>query len=448
MSESLFRVGAGFSIDDNVSILYGITDPTTASGVVAPVGSMYMQNAAGTDGGAVWCKVGEADTAWQNISASSIGLRWLASTKATTIDDVSAFSGTAETFTDDAIGIALTLGDRIASKADNKIYVVGAGTAYAITGVNTGLKQFTIAGDHTVIPGTKIKIAGSTGNDGTYTVVTSVFGTSTVVTVAEVVTDATVDGNLTNCWQVASDGNLVTGDTFFSNYTFIFTSDPSLQGPYAVSYNGATLIKLAAFDFEFATTIKLSAGYTPVNGNISAGNTVEKAISNLDANQADLQTVSGVAQGATNLGTWTTQPGYLADNTETTKSALNKLNTGLSRAKTDSNAGPITSTPVVLDSVLVDDFDAAHWLIVAYETATPAKKIASEIFAVHNGTVLADATAVDHTRYGEVKTVGTPPKITGYTLSVVLAGTGVTQTMDLMVVSTTSVMVKAIRVSV
>jgi hypothetical protein len=37
-------------------------------------------------------------------------------------------------------------------------------------------------------------IAGSTGNDGTYTVVTSVYGTSTVITVSESVPDGTADG--------------------------------------------------------------------------------------------------------------------------------------------------------------------------------------------------------------------------------------------------------------
>ncbi len=77
------------------------------------------------------------------------------------------------------------------------------GTGYAVTGVSTGSKTFTVATDHTAIfpAGQKFQVWGSTGNNGTYTVVSAVFGTSTVITVSETVPNATVDGTLGFGWN-------------------------------------------------------------------------------------------------------------------------------------------------------------------------------------------------------------------------------------------------------
>lgn len=71
-------------------------------------------------------------------------------------------------------------------------------SAYNITAVSTGSKTFTIATDHheEFPAGCIIKVAGSTGNNGTYTVVSAVFGTSTVITVTETVPSAVADGNV------------------------------------------------------------------------------------------------------------------------------------------------------------------------------------------------------------------------------------------------------------
>jgi hypothetical protein len=57
---------------------------------------------------------------------------------------------------------------------------------------------FTVAGDKTTIfvAGTVFTVTGSTGNDGTYTVVSSAFGAATVITVTEVVASAVGDGTI------------------------------------------------------------------------------------------------------------------------------------------------------------------------------------------------------------------------------------------------------------
>ncbi len=69
---------------------------------------------------------------------------------------------------------------------------------HAITAVDTVADTFTVAGDQTAnyTAGTKIQVKGSTGNDGVYTVVSSTYGTDTVITVEEDITDATADGTI------------------------------------------------------------------------------------------------------------------------------------------------------------------------------------------------------------------------------------------------------------
>lgn len=76
---------------------------------------------------------------------------------------------------------------------------------FAITAVNQGTKVFTIAGDYTslFIAGRLMQIQGSTGNDKTYNVVSSVLNvTNTEITVAEVIPSAVVDGDIYACIRV------------------------------------------------------------------------------------------------------------------------------------------------------------------------------------------------------------------------------------------------------
>ena len=67
-----------------------------------------------------------------------------------------------------------------------------------ITGVNQGTKTFTVAGNATSnFPVTShFTVSGSTGNDGTYTVVSATFTSSTAIVVVESIPNATVDGDI------------------------------------------------------------------------------------------------------------------------------------------------------------------------------------------------------------------------------------------------------------
>ena len=72
---------------------------------------------------------------------------------------------------------------------------------WAITSLMTGNPGiFRVAGDQTgyIVIGKKIRVAGSTGNDGIYEIASgsSFGGGNTTIAVAEAVTDATVDGDV------------------------------------------------------------------------------------------------------------------------------------------------------------------------------------------------------------------------------------------------------------
>lgn len=68
----------------------------------------------------------------------------------------------------------------------------------AITGVSTTTRTFTVAGDQTgaFLSGSDCIVTGSTGNDGSYTVVSAVYASSTTITVDEVVPSSVADGTI------------------------------------------------------------------------------------------------------------------------------------------------------------------------------------------------------------------------------------------------------------
>lgn len=74
------------------------------------------------------------------------------------------------------------------------------GSSRAIAAVSTGDKEFAVAGDHAndYSAGDTIFVDGSTGNDGTYTVVSATYdgSTNTDIVVEENIPDATADGDI------------------------------------------------------------------------------------------------------------------------------------------------------------------------------------------------------------------------------------------------------------
>ncbi len=70
--------------------------------------------------------------------------------------------------------------------------------SYTITAVSIANHTFTVAGNQTAAfpVGMVFAVAGSTGNDGSYTVQSVTFGIATVITVIEAVLSSTVDGSI------------------------------------------------------------------------------------------------------------------------------------------------------------------------------------------------------------------------------------------------------------
>lgn len=308
-------------------------------------------------------------------------------------------------------------------------------------------------------------LAGTDFTIGHY-IISDADGTPVLLEVTNVVGD-------TVTFAVASA--LVDGDAFITSK---YLPDPAGQENQAmVVFSGGVMVKIADFDWSLANSINLTGSYNPQNGTIAGGNSVEEAIEKLDGNQLDLTTLSGVAQGSTDLGTFT---GTTIPDAQTNKQALQALETayeetdqnvddlitlsGVAENSTDNGTmdqGTILSdsattnallkevdaeltrqqgkssslgvtTATTVDQILVDDVSACKWLITIENAASPANKQHFEIFAGHDGHASADATSVDDTQYAKLK-LGSN---FNNTISVTLSGTGGTQFMNITVAST------------
>lgn len=245
-----------------------------------------------------------------------------------------------------------------------------------------------------------------------------------------------------NITVVDANVPLADGDNFLA-ISYLPDSPDAQELQAIVAYDGTAdvMIKVGDINWDFATGINLSAGYAAQNGSISSADTVESAIEKLDGNQIDLTTLSGVAQGSVNLGTFT---GLTIQDNRTIKEALQDLETALEGIAVDSSADAVT-TAVTLDEMLVDDFLAAKWLVVAeLDSAPGANRRAAEVFAAHDGHAGADAANADFTVYAVLKK-GT---IAGLSISVDLNGSGAGQTMRLRVAATGATSFRAKRLAV
>lgn len=193
-----------------------------------------------------------------------------------------------------------------------------------------------------------------------------------------------------------------------------------------VYYNGTVLTKLSDFNWNLATGIGLDT-FAESQGPVSTGDSVQVAISKVAGDASKLVTLSGVARGATDLGTFT---GQTIPDTQTAKQALQSLETAL---EARSQLTGLT-TIQTLDSVLVDKVKSSKWLVQAFEEANPNRVQTLEVVAVHDGTASADAVAVDNAISNKLKL----NSVFNLSVSVDLSGIGVVQVMRLRAASTTA----------
>lgn len=296
-----------------------------------------------------------------------------------------------------------------------------------------------------------------------------------------VISDADGTPTLLEVTNVAGDdvtfaaaNALVDGDAFIvSKY---LPDGAGQENKALVVFSDGIMKKLADIDWNFATGISLSSGFTKANGTVTSADSVETAIEKMAANQEDLTTLSGVAQGSTDFGTFT---GSIIPDAQNTKQALQALETDAELEKTKvANLVTLSGQPVnstdhgtmdqgtilsdaatttalfkeadaemtrqkgkstaagvvalaVIDSVLVDDVTNAQWQVTIEQQSAPVNKKHFVVFAGHNGHAGADASAVDD----NISKILKQGASFNAAVSVAISGTGVAQAMELKVSS-------------
>lgn len=231
---------------------------------------------------------------------------------------------------------------------------------------------------------------------------------------------------------------LVDNDAYVAQF---YLPDPvGQEGQALVVYSGGIIVKIGDVNWDLATGINLSSGYTAASGNPVASESIESAMQKLDGNIDALNTLTGTAQGAVNLGTFT--GGIITDNT-TIKAALQELETNVEGLITRTSATGIT-TITTLDSVIVDNVRSTQWLVTVTLDSAPANVKSYLIHAGHNGTVSADATIVDDAVLNRLK-IGSNFNLT---VGVDLNGAAGAQVMRLTITASAAVSASATRFTV
>lgn len=185
----------------------------------------------------------------------------------------------------------------------------------------------------------------------------------------------------------AAASPLVAEDTFVA-VNYLPDSPANQENRAIVNYNGSVIVKLADVDWSIATGINLSSGYVAASGNVAANDTVEAAIAKLDGVNDNQDTLSGVAQGSTNLGSWTSPVDLLFSATSTVKALFQRIGVLLMQLRGVQTAS--FTTAITADSVPVASVLAVKWLVYAYVTGTPANAQAFEVYGMTNGTLVDD----------------------------------------------------------
>jgi hypothetical protein len=467
------RDGSGEEVD----ILIGTVNPTT--GVAAPVGSMFLRDVAGGGtSGEVYIKTGAADTAWTIIATgggSSLEEGYIRgfvgksgsgeeypeySSNNVVTSDSTGSAGDGDNLEeaigaiDAELGAAVTGNSRTNNPVSDQAINLNIealddaiGTDAQMTSTNYIALANTVIANLAALDAQVAVLSGQltwidamevvTGDDvSAFSGLTPTFSDNNGGFVGPLVAGQRVYSTFDDSWYVAAAGAwgagtaAASGEQFFTSINLLDAVNQE-QGA-AFAYNGSTTVKVGDFDFELATTINLSGGYTPANGTVAASETIESAIEKLDANQADLTTLSGEAQGAVDHGTFT---GTIIQDNRNTHEALQDLETELESIETPptTTTTGIGSTFTTVDSVLVDEVDYAVWHVYAEGITDRSKKYAARISAVHNGTPSADATNgaagvdADENLFLEFAS----NKIAGVAFQVICSGAGGAQIMEL-----------------
>lgn len=101
----------------------------------------------------------------------------------------------------------------------------------------------------------------------------------------------------------------------------------------------------------------------------------------------------------------------------------------------------ITTTPVTVDSELVDDYDSIFWLVTVYDEASENVKTSFTVWATHDGTSSADASSTSFTVSNYLDVNGG----VDVSFDVVLEDSGASQTMSLQLSSSSLTLTALVR---
>lgn len=414
MAQRAYTVELGIVIDGAGSVLSGSGAPGGDGDIQdgASIGSIFLRTDASSTISAVYQKISNAGNASDWVESASKdyvqslvnGISWrepVLVVDDTTYADIAA-AETAANSGDTVDGVTIQAGDRL-----------------LFTDLTTGNENV-------------YEVSGSSGN----------------WTFTEVSNGAT-DGD-----------SVLVQDGTYADQQWIF------NGTNWVAFGSST--SLAELGFIRSFIGKDSSGSeTPTYSsttNVTSGNSLEAAIGTLDAALGDrtytednfvtdgealatsIDSLDQNLQDAFDaIGNQTyTEDNFVTDGESLTQSidALDQALGDVESLETDEQTGVQAATTV--DSVLVDDVQAAKWFVVAFDETNPDEKEAFEVFALNDGTASADATSVDYNVVSKLKTAN----ISGLDEDVVLNGTGATQTMELQVEANSNVTVRVTRIDV
>lgn len=411
----LFRIALGLEIDGEASLLSGDGAPggDSAEQDAAAIGSIYMRTDVVAGVSQTYVKKGNANTAadWvQNASKDYVdalvsGLSWrdparLLDSTSTSIADATASADA----TDEIDGVTIAEGDRILftgfTTDNNNVYIVsGSSGNWTFTEDSKSAE----AGDAILI------------TEGTHSSEQWIYDGTDWLHFGGVNSNLEL-GFIRDFIGKATSGAVL--PTYSS--TNIVTNNDSLQ--------------TAIGDLDAAIGDRT---YTDENF-ITNGQTISVSLDELD--QALQDAYDAIGDRIYTEENFVTNGESLTDSIDALDVALGSIK-GLNES-TETGVTALTT----IDEVLVDETDSAKWFVVVIDEATPARKNASEVYAIHNGTDIADATLVEFNRTGIIRTQ--VPPISNLNVVVDVSGTGPTQTMRLRVSAGVSVTVKATRISV
>lgn len=427
MAEKLFEVSLGYS-DGKIVYLSGSGAPAGDLIDAAGKGSYFTD----TDSGAQYKKVaaGAGSDKWKVLPTKDYvdnlvaGISWREPVKAadftftTVADALTALNGS-----DQLDGYTVSAGVRVLLAGlteDPNVYVVGGGTgAWTLTSD----PQNTVTKGDTVYVEDGVVNVGSTWNYN---------GTAWVL-----IDQATVNelGFIRNFIGKDAKGSEM---PTYSSVNVVADSD-SLEtaiGKVDAEIGAAvatTSLRTAGPIADQAINLNVQALDQAIGANVTSTNV-------LDAASAVNVNLSALDQY---LGTRPTNGTFIL-NANTVGQNLTALDVAVANTIVRKSADSVTDF-ATLDEVLVDQIDACEWSVIAIDAANPTKKTILKLFAVHDGTVSADASSTDSNLYSKIELNGA---ISGLVVAVDLDGSGITQKMRLRVSSISAVNVRAARVKV